>query len=152
MGMEELQIEAFEGAHSMQRGREVPGDWNELSRRVIGAALRVHTALGPGLPERVYEAALKHELGKAGIGGESQMVVQVQYDGQSIGELRLDLVIEGKIVIEIKATEGVSDLHLAQLVSYLRAGHYALGLLINFNVPSLKQGLYRRLNADALPP
>jgi GxxExxY protein len=152
MGLEELQIEAFEGANSMQRGREVPVAWNELSRRVIGAALRVHTALGPGLLERVYEAALKYELSKDGIGVESQVLVLVQYDGHSVGELRLDMVIEGKVVVELKATEGVSNLHLAQLVSYLRAGHYALGLLINFNVPLLKQGLYRRLNSDALPP
>lgn len=152
MGSEDSQIEAFEGAHSMQRGREVPAAWNELSRRVIGAALRVHSTLGPGLPERVYESALKHELCKAGIEVESQVVIRVQYDGHSVGELRLDMVIDGTIVVELKATEGVTSLHLAQLVSYLRAGHYALGLLINFNVPSLKQGLYRRLNADALPP
>lgn len=145
-------IEAFEGVRTLRSGRVVPAEWNELSRRVIGAAMRVHTELGPGLPEKLYENALVLECARSGVVANRQVVVPVAYGQESIGEVRLDLVVEGVLVVELKAVESIADLHLAQLVSYLRAGKFPLGLLINFHVPHLRDGLYRRLNAEALPP
>jgi GxxExxY protein len=78
--------------------------------------------------------------------------IEVDYEGVNIGTLRIDVLVDDILVLELKAVEAVHDLHLAQLVSYLRAGRFALGLLINFNVLRLKDGIYRRLNSDALPP
>lgn len=112
--------------------------------------MRVHSALGPGLPERIYGAALTHELQRQGIDGSLEVPVTVVYEGRDVGLLRLDLVVDGSIVVELKAVEQVLDLHLAQLVSYLRAGRYPLGLLINFNVAHQRDGVYRRLNSDAI--
>lgn len=145
------QIEVFEGAWTGVRGVGVPDAWNAISRSVIGAAMRVHSSLGPGLPERVYAEALMVEFRKQGICFQNEVVITVEYDGMPVGDVRLDLLVEGVLVLELKAVEAVSDLHLAQLVSYLRAGRFALGLLLNFNVPRLKDGIYRRLNAPALP-
>lgn len=143
-------IEAFDGA--WVRGRLIPAAWNRLSHDVIGAAMKVHSSLGPGLPERVYTAALCHEMAKDGLDFHRELSVNVVYDGMCVGVLRLDLLVGGVLVIEVKAVDTVPDVHLAQLVSYLRAGKYPLGLLINFNVLRLKDGLYRRIHADALPP
>jgi GxxExxY protein len=145
------QVEAFEGA-ALGRGRVVPTVWNQLTHEVIACAMRVHSVLGPGLPERMYAIALRRELDKARIAYVPECLIDVEYEGVSVGELRMDVLIDGLLVVELKAVESVSDLHLAQLVSYLRAGKLPLGLLINFNVLRLKDGIYRRLNADAVPP
>ena len=128
----------------------VPDAWNALSHDVIGCAVRVHRALGPGLPERIYAAAMEVEFRRAGIPFQQEVAVHVTYEGADVGVVRLDLLVGGLLVVELKATEGVAEQHLAQLVSYLRAANMPLGLLINFNVPLLKQGVHRRLHAPAI--
>jgi GxxExxY protein len=144
------QIEAFEGAWTGMRGVDVPDELNQLTHAAIGAAMRVHSSLGPGLPERLYAAALAIELDRRGIRFAREVPVCVRYEGHELGELRLDLVVSDSIVVELKAVEAVHDLHLAQLVSYLKAGQFPLGVLINFNVPVLKDGIYRRVHSRAL--
>ena len=135
-----------------QRSPELPDGVNQLSKRVIGCAIEVHRQLGPGLLERLYEEALLYELNAAGIGTERQVAVPVRYKSAVLQGQRLDLLVEGMIVLELKAIESVSDVHLAQLVTYLRVAELPLGILINFNVPLLTQGVYRRINSHALPP
>lgn len=144
-------VEAFEGA-IVRPGRSVPAAWNDLTHEVIGCAMRVHSALGPGLPERLYATALLRDLERAGIACKTEVTVRVTYQGEAIGDLRIDLLVTDLLVLELKAVETVHDLYLAQLVAYLRAGSYPLGLLINFNTLRLKDGIYRRINADAIPP
>jgi GxxExxY protein len=129
--------------------RIIPAGWNELSSRVIRAAMEVHSVLGPGLLERLYEEALAHELKLAGIRFERQVPIRIKYKDLLLPEQRLDLIVEGWLVVELKAVERVPDVYLAQLVSYLRSGDFPLGLLLNFNVPLLKNGIYRRLNPQA---
>lgn len=147
----DVELEAFEGAFVAER-RRVPDAWNDVTRTVIGCAMRVHSALGPGLPEKLYAEALRLELGGAGVCTRREVVVSVPYQGTTIGTLRLDLVVEDFLIVELKAIDQVHDVHLAQLVGYLRAAHLPLGLLINFSTLRLKDGIYRRLNASALPP
>lgn len=120
---------------------------NELSEKIIGAAMRVHTVLGPGLLESAYEACLKHELKKSGLKVLSQVELPVIYDGLEI-ELgyRLDLLVEDKIILELKAVKELTPLHQAQLLSYLKLSGLQLGLLINFNVTRLKYGIKRIVN------
>lgn len=120
---------------------------NDLSGRIIGAAIKVHSALGPGLLESAYEACLKHELSKSGIEVKSQVSLPVFYDSVMIDiGYRLDLLVEDCMIIELKAVEKVSLLHEAQLISYLKLSGKKLGLIINFNVSRLKDGITRRGN------
>jgi len=131
----------------------VPPEWNRISSMVIGAAMSVHSEIGPGLLERFYEVALEHELGLVGLRVRRQHPVRVGYKGVDLGLHVLDLVVEDLIVLELKAVEQVHDHHLAQLVSSMRLAKLPLGLLINFNVASLKDGLYRRiLSKGSLAP
>jgi GxxExxY protein len=130
--------------------QELPSELNALSERVIGCAIEVHRALGAGLLERLYEDALVYELGLAGIPVERQVPVALRYKGLDLVGQRLDLVADRRIVVELKAVEALVDVHFAQLLGYLRAGNYPLGLLINFNVPVLKRGVHRRINSHAL--
>ena len=117
---------------------------SELSHCVLGAAFEVHRALGPGLLERIYEACLYHELVKRGLAAERQCTLPIVYDGLVIDDgLRLDIVVEAQIVLEIKAVETVLPIHRAQILTYLRLSGYRLGLLINFNVERLKAGIHR---------
>jgi GxxExxY protein len=132
----------------------VPDEWNRLTESILSCAYEVHTALGPGLTEAIYEAALVHELRRRGIRVEQQVPVQIRYKDLKLPPLRLDLLVEGLVIIELKALEAVPDVMLAKLVSYLRAADAPLGLLINFNVLQLKSGIYRRINpwaSAALP-
>ncbi len=129
----------------------VPDEWNMLTRRIIGCALEVHSNLGPGYLERIYEDALMYELDQAGISAKRQVEIVVPYKGISLGGQRLDLVVESLVIVELKAVAEVADLHLAQLVSYLRGAKLPLGLLINFNARRLKDNIFRRLNENALP-
>lgn len=126
--------------------RELPLAWSRLTQQVIASAIEVHSHLGPGRLERSYEHALCIEFELRGIRFERQRVFACQYKGQPIGDLQLDLVVESLIVVELKAVEQVGPVHLAQLVSYLRAADLPLGLLINFNQALLVDGLSRRLN------
>lgn len=146
----ESDVHEISVASSRQRGR-VPDEWNEITRRIIGCAMEVHSHLGPGLLERIYEDALFIELQSEGLAAARQVEVVIDYKGMPIRGQRLDLVIENLVVIELNAVEAVADAHLAQLVSYLRAANLPLGLLINFKASRLKDGIYRRLNERALP-
>jgi GxxExxY protein len=120
---------------------------NDASRAIVDAAIKVHSALGPGLLESVYEACLAHELGQRGLGVERQVSLPVRYAGIVIeAGLRLDLLVEQCVVIEIKAVEALLPVHTAQLLTYLKLGDYPLGLLLNFNVPHMKQGIKRIAN------
>ncbi len=130
------------------RHTDIPRELNELADRVIGAGIEVHRELGPVLLERSYEVALVHELGLRGIAVAQQVDIAMSYKGIELPGQRLDLVVEEKIVIELKAVESVAAVHMAQLVSYLRAGKFPLGLILNFNVPVLKDGIHRRINKN----
>ncbi len=116
--------------------------WMPL-REVIGAAIEVHRRFGPGLDEAMYEAAMKVELRLRQIPFESQVHIQVEYKGEPIGTRRMDLIIGGRLVVELKAIEQLSSLHKAQVKTYLKITGLNLGLLINFNVVLLKDGLKR---------
>ncbi len=128
---------------------QLPAELNRLSERVIGAAIEVHRALGPGLLEKLYEDAFAHELSLSGLRAERQVQVTFNYKGHELTGQRIDVLVEGVLVIEIKAVEAVLDVHLAQLLGYLRAGSFPLGLLLNFTVPVLRKGIYRRINSTA---
>lgn len=131
------------------RHDDMPPWLNTASERVIGAAIEVHRALGPGLIERVYEEALCHELGLRGIAFARQQPIVVRYKSIQIPGQRLDLVVDDLIVVELKSTDGVAESHLAQLLSYIRSGDLPGGLLINFNVPVLSKGIRRLVNPAA---
>lgn len=120
---------------------------NELGERILGCALTVHKALGPGLLESAYETCLAHELGKAGLDYERQLTLPVVYDGLLIDAgYRLDLLVGRRVVVEVKAIEKLADVHRAQLLSYLKLGGFRLGYLLNFNVALMKSGIVRLLN------
>ena len=122
-------------------------DENALSKAVIGAAIEVHRHLGPGLLESVYEEALCHELSRRGIPFERQQSVPIHFKGVKIAtNLRLDLVVNEKLIIELKSKEIVTELDRAQLLTYLRLKDLRLGLIINFNVPLLRNGISRIVN------
>jgi GxxExxY protein len=114
-----------------------------FAHQVIGAAIEVHKHLGPGYIEGVYEDALVVELILRGIPFEQQKIVGVNYKGHEVGQSRLDLVVAGCLVVEIKAVTELAPIHKAQVISYLKATGLTLGLLINFNVPVLKDGIRR---------
>ena len=113
------------------------------SQAVIGAAIEVHRELGPGLDEALYEAALAHEFVFRSIAFDRQPSIPVVYKGEMIGDRRLDFVVEGKLIVELKAVSELAPVHLAQLKTYLTITGLQLGLLINFNVAVLKDGLKR---------
>jgi GxxExxY protein len=115
----------------------------QLARVVIGAAIEVHRELGPCLPEMVYERALSHELRLRKVPHERQAPLPVMYKGEQVGEGRMDLLIRSKLVVELKSCESLTDLHRAQVRSYLHLTNLRLGLLINFNVPVLRNGIRR---------
>jgi GxxExxY protein len=119
-------------------------DENELSGLIIGCALKVHKALGPGLLESAYEACLLYELAKLGLKVECQKGLPLIYEDVNLEcGYRLDLLVEGKVIIELKAIESLTSLHTAQVLTYLKLSNCKLGLLINFNVPLLKDGIKR---------
>jgi len=119
---------------------------NKLSEQIIGAAIEVHRALGPGLLESAYEECLCRELALRSIPFERQRSLPVQYKGVKLDfGYRIDLLVDESVVVEIKAVESVQPIHEAQLLTYLKLGGWKLGLLINFNVPILKEGIRRRI-------
>ena len=122
-------------------------DENEIGERLLGCALRVHRALGPGLLENAYEACLSHELAKAGLEHRRQLALPIIYDGTRIDlGYRLDLLVGDKVIVEVKAIDRLTDVHRAQLLSYLKLGGFRLGYLLNFNVKMLKAGICRLVN------
>ena len=114
-----------------------------ITERIIGCAIEVHRTLGPGFPESFYEKALCFELGQRCIRFARQVAMGVEYRGERVGELRLDLLVEDAVVVEVKAVERFDPIHGAQLLSYLKATGRHVGLLINFNVRVLKAGIRR---------
>jgi GxxExxY protein len=121
--------------------------FNELTERVLGACIEIHRALGPGLLESAYEECLCHELSLLGMAFERQKPLPVHYKEVNLDcGYRLDLVIEQKLIIELKAVESLLPIHEAQLLTYLKLSSLTLGLLINFNVPVLKLGIKRIVN------
>jgi GxxExxY protein len=122
-------------------------DENSIGETILGCAIKVHRALGPGLLENAYEACLAHELFKAGLAYKRQVILPVIYDGQKIDAgYRLDLLVADLVVVEVKAVEKLIELHHAQLLSYLKLGRYRLGYVLNFNVPVMKDGIRRLVN------
>ena len=120
---------------------------NQLSKKVIGAAIEVHKELGPGLLESVYEDCLKTELLMQGIYHQSQVDVPLIYKGVDTGKsFRIDLLVENTLIVELKAVDALKPVHEVQLVTYLKLADKPIGLLINFNVPVLKDGIKRRIN------
>ena len=109
-----------------------------LSKKIIGAALEVHRELGPGFLENIYEEALKVDLNEHGLKYECQKEVKIEYLGVVVGTHRLDLVVENKVIVELKALSDLSDIHFAQLRSYLKATGLKVGLLLNFGKPTLE--------------
>lgn len=120
---------------------------NELSGQIVDAAMEVHREYGPGLLERVYEAALERELSIRGIGSERQVPVAVHYKGEALDEdaYRIDLLVSGLVVVELKTVDALLPVHQAQLHTYMKLSGNALGLLINFNTPLLKNGIKRHV-------
>lgn len=134
-------------------GRSEPDQHlDSLAAHVVAAALDVHKTLGPGFLEAVYEEALAVELKLRGIPYRRQVPIAVQYKGFSVGEGRLDLLVDGALIVELKAVEFLAPIHLAQVLSYLRASGLCLGLLITFNVHQLRRGMRRVVLSRSLPP
>jgi GxxExxY protein len=122
-------------------------DLNQITERIIGAAIEVHRALGPGLLESAYQACLAFELAQRGLHVEQQKPLPVVYrDVRLDCGYRLDLVVEDQVIIEIKAVDKLAPIHEAQLLSYLRLSGCQVGLLINFNVDILKHGIRRMVH------
>jgi len=119
----------------------------ELTEKIIGAAIEVHRHVGPGLLESVYEALLAYELGQQGLAVERQKALPLTYKGLSFEEgYRLDLVVAGTVIVELKCVDAILPIHEAQLLSYLKLTALKTGLLINFKVPVLVQGVKRLSN------
>ena len=119
-------------------------DINDITGQVIGAAIEVHKTLGPGLLESIYEECLCIELGKRNIPFERQKEVNIEYRGIKLeSKYRIDLVISKKVIVELKTVEELAPIHDAQILSYLKLTGLKVGLLINFNVPVLKEGIKR---------
>jgi GxxExxY protein len=126
---------------------KMSGDLNELTEKIIGSAIKVHRELGPGLLESAYEACLTFELTDAGLMVERQKSLPVIYRGIHLEcGYRLDLVVEGKIILELKTVEKLSTIHSAQLLSYLKLSGLKIGLLMNFHSQLLKNGVQRIVN------
>ncbi|MBN2563387.1 MAG: GxxExxY protein [Phycisphaerae bacterium] len=123
---------------------------NAITEVIIGAAIAVHRALGPGLLESAYEACLAYELAERGVAIERQKGLPAKYRGVKVDcGYRIDLLVEGLVVVELKAVEKLDPIHEAQLLSYLRLSGCPVGLLINFNVKMLKKGIRRMVNDPA---
>ena len=120
---------------------------NEISNKVIGIAIDVHRALGPGLLEHVYKECLYYKLLSSGLRVEKEKPLPLVFENVHLNcGYRIDLLIENKLVIEIKSVEALNDIHIAQTLTYIRLGKYKLGLLINFNTTVLKAGIKRIVN------
>jgi iron complex transport system substrate-binding protein len=120
---------------------------DDVTGEVVDAAIKLHTGIGPGLLESVYEAVLARDLERRGLPVERQKIVAFEYDGMQFGEgLRIDLMVDARIVVEIKSVEKLLPVHHKQVLTYLRLTQQPVGLLINFGAPTLKEGLHRIVN------
>jgi GxxExxY protein len=128
------------------RLRDLPDETNAVSHQVLAAAFEVHTVLGPGLSERFYTECLTHELRLRGIQCEGEKPIPVVYKGKKLGaDRRADLVVEERVIVEIKSVETLLPVHEAQLMTYLRLTGIRLGILLNFNVIHMRDGFLRRV-------
>lgn len=117
---------------------------NDITYNIIGAAYKVHSALGPGLLESAYEACLAYELNKLGYKVEVQKPLPVVYEEVKLDAgYRIDLLVQKSVIVELKAVEAINDIHIAQILTYLKLSNIKVGLLINFNVKNLKDGIKR---------
>lgn len=122
---------------------------NDLAYKVIGIAIDIHNALGPGLLESAYQECLFYKIKKDGIQVEKEKSMPLLYEEVKLDcGYRIDLLVENKLVIEIKSVDALNDIHLAQTLTYLKLGNYKLGLLINFNTVLLKSGIKRIINGN----
>ncbi len=120
---------------------------NDVSGQVVDAAIKVHSVLGPGLLEKAYKACLAYELRKRGLAIRREVLVRVHYDGVDLDvDYRIDMLVEECVVVESKTVAKIIPVHEAQFVSHLRLGDYRVGLLINFNVVRLRDGIVRKVN------
>ena len=120
---------------------------DKLTEKIINCAMDVHTALGHGLLESAYKECLYYKLCKTGINAEKEKPLPIFYEGVNLDcGYRIDLLVEKSIVLELKSVKKIEDVHLAQLLTYLKLGKYKVGLLLNFNVTSLKDGIKRIVN------
>jgi GxxExxY protein len=120
---------------------------NEITGQIIAAALKVHTAIGPGLLESVYQTCLQHELEKAGLVVRREVALPILYDDLRIdGKFKIDMLVEDCVVVELKCTDSILPIHKAQLLTYLRLADKPLGLLLNFKVVHMREGINRILN------
>ena len=122
---------------------EPSAELDDYARRVLLAASTVHSALGPGLSEGIYERALVIELRKGNVLVEQQVQVPIIYDQETIGSVFIDVLVEGQLIVELKSVDVLLAVHRSQVISYLQAAQLQLGLLINFNVSYLRQGVKR---------
>lgn len=119
----------------------------EIAKIIVHSAFKVHKQLGPGLLEKVYEACLAYEIEKAGLNVKRQVNIPIVYDGVVLKEnLRLDLIVEDQVIVEVKSVEIVNSVWSAQIISHLKLTNNELGFLINFNVPLIKNGIKRFIN------
>ena len=116
--------------------------YSEITGKIIGAAMKVHTTLGRGFQEVIYQRAMEIEMAKQGLKIQREMEMDVFYDGQKVGTRRVDFFVEGKVMVELKAVSQLEDVHLAQAINYLEAYNLEIGLLVNFGAKSLE---YRRV-------
>ena len=122
----------------------VPSDVERVGKAILDAAFKVHTALGPGLLESVYETTVAYEIRKGGLLVETQVAMPIIYDNTKLESgLRLDMLVEKCVIVELKSVEKMNPVYEAQLMTYLRLSKVRLGFLINFNVPHLKEGIKR---------
>ena len=120
---------------------------NEIAKEIVDAAIKIHKSIGPGLLESVYEIVLSHELKNRSLNTERQASIPIKYDGIEFNEgFRADLVVENKVIIELKSVENIQPVHKKQLLTYLRLADKRLGLLINFGSALLKDGVSRVVN------
>jgi len=120
---------------------------NDIGTAILGAAIKIHSTLGPGLLESAYENCLLYELEKQGLAGRRQVPIAIRYEGLAIDNgYRVDLLIGGLVVVELKAVEALLPVHRSQLLSYLRLGGFKLGYLLNFNVARMRDGIVRMVN------
>ena len=120
---------------------------NEIAKMIVNAAYKIHTTLGPGLLESVYEVVLAHELKKLGLNVSRQQSIPITYENLKFEEgFRADIIVEDKVIIELKSVEEIAKVHQKQLLTYLRLADKRLGLLINFGSALIKDGLFRIVN------
>lgn len=133
--------------HELLSARQINMTENEISNKIIGAAIKVHAQLGPGLLESAYKECLYYALIKEWLKVEKEKPMPLIFEEVKLDcGYRIDMLVEDKVVIEVKSVEGLNEVHLAQILTYLKLGNYKIGLLINFNVALLKRGIKRVAN------